>query len=188
MSENKYDVILDELAEAESRPEVLFRQAGDGFLQIEYGANPRFNLVDSFRTLTINEAVKGKKVKGLFETVPGIRTNLFHFDPEILSAEDLIAQIKEAEEKLAHVEDIVFESRIISLPIAFEDSETKKAVAKYLKEVRPEAPNAINGYNIEYMAPVQRSFGCRNQADGLRHRMVQQWKRLLAGWRIFLAP
>ena len=47
-------VILDELAEAESRPEVLFRQAGDGFLQVEYGANPRFNLIDSFRTLTIN--------------------------------------------------------------------------------------------------------------------------------------
>ena len=152
MSQNKYAVILDELVETESRPEVLFRQAGDGFLQVEYGANPRFNLVDSFRTLTINDAVKGKKIKGLFETVPGIRTNLFHFDPEVLSAKDLIAAIKEAEEKLAHVEEIVFDSRLISLPIAFEDSETKKAVAKYLKEVRPEAPNAINGYNIEYMA------------------------------------
>lgn len=152
MSKGKYDVILDELPESESRLEVLFRQSGDGFLQVEYGANPRFNMVDSFRILTINADVKGKKIKGLLETVPGIRTNMFHFDPEVLSAEELIAAIKESEEKLAHVEDIEFDSRLITLPIAFEDTETKKAVAKYVKEVRPGAPNVIDGYNIEYMA------------------------------------
>lgn len=152
MDQKLYDVILDKLPEAESRPEVLFRQAGDGFLQVEYGAVPRFNMVDSFRVLTVNEAVKAKKVKGLYETVPGIRTNMFHFDPEVLPANELIKAIEEEEEKLAHVEDIVFESRLISLPIAFEDSETKKAVEKYVKEVRPGAPNVINGYNIEYMA------------------------------------
>jgi len=152
MDQKCYEVVLDRLPEAESRPEVLFRQAGDGFLQVEYGSVPRFNLVDSFRTLTINDAVKAKRIKGLYETVPGIRTNLFHFDPEALTFTELIAAIEEEEAKLAHVEDIEFESRLISLPIAFEDSETKKAVAKYVKEVRPGAPNVINGYNIEYMA------------------------------------
>ncbi|BAF59367.1 MAG: carboxyltransferase domain-containing protein [Pelotomaculum sp.] len=152
MGQRDYNVILDRLPEAGSRPEVLFRQAGDGFLQVEYGAVPRFNLVDSFRVLTINNAVKAKKIKGLYETVPGLRTNLFHFDPEALSVRDLISAIKEEEEKLAQVEDIEFESRLILLPIAFEDSETKKAVEKYVREVRPDAPNVINGYNIEYMA------------------------------------
>ena len=152
MDQTKYDVILDRLPEDGSRPEVLFRQAGDGFLQVEYGAVPRFNMVDSFRTLTINETVKARNIKGLFETVPGIRTNLFHFDPEVLSAVELVKEIEKAEKDLAHVEDIVFDSRIISLPIAFEDSETKKAVARYVKEVRPGAPNVIDGYNIEYMA------------------------------------
>src|SRR5512137_2457638 len=103
MAQKHYDVVLDRLPEADSRPEVLFRQAGDGFLQVEYGSAPRFNLVDSFRTLTINDAVKAKKLKGLYETVPGIRTNLFHFDPEVLSFEKLIAAIEEEEVKLAHV-------------------------------------------------------------------------------------
>jgi len=149
---NRYEVILDRLQELQSRPEVLFRQAGDGFLQVEYGVVPRFNLVDSFRVLTVNATVKDKNIPGLYETVPGIRTNLFHFDPEVLTVQRLINEIKEAEERLAHVEDIEFESRLISLPIAFEDSETKKAVDKYVKEVRPGAPNVINGYNIEYMA------------------------------------
>ncbi|WP_243137100.1 carboxyltransferase domain-containing protein [Desulfofundulus thermobenzoicus] len=90
MDYKNYNVILDRLPAVGSRPEVLFRQAGDGFLQVDYGFVPRFNLLDSFRVLTINNAVKAKDVRGLYETVPGLRTNLFHFDPEVLSVQDLI--------------------------------------------------------------------------------------------------
>lgn len=64
----------------------------------------------------------------------------------------MIEEIKEAEESVKSIEDIVVDSRLIKLPIAFEDSETKKAVEKYVKEVRPNAPNVINGYNLEYIA------------------------------------
>lgn len=148
----RYDVILSILAEEGSRPEVLFRQAGDGFLQTEYGAIPRFDIVDSFRVQAINAIVKAHAPHGFIESVPGLRTNLFHFDPEVCARADLIDVISEAEKSVPHVEDIEFPSRVISLPIAFEDSETRKAVAKYQKEVRPDAPNVINGYNIEYMA------------------------------------
>jgi allophanate hydrolase subunit 1 len=152
MNQGKYNVILDTLPETGSRLEILFRQAGDGFLQVEYGRQQRANLLDSFRIGTINDVLVKKKIKGLIETVPGIRTNLFHFDPETISVGELIGHITEAEEGLPDVEGIEFESRLIHLPIAFEDSETKKAVAKYLQEVRPNAPNVINGYNVEYIA------------------------------------
>lgn len=152
MVQNQYNVILDTLPATDSRLEVLFRQAGDGFLQVEYGREQRANLQDSFRVQAVNDIMLSKNLKGLIETVPGIRTNLFHFDPEVLSVEKLIEEIKEAEESVASIEDIVVESRLIHLPIAFEDSETKKAVEKYVKEVRPDAPNVINGYNLEYIA------------------------------------
>lgn len=152
MDQKAYNVILDTLPETESRLEVLFRQAGDGFIQVEYGREQRANLLDSFRIGTINDILLKKNIPGLIETVPGIRTNLFHFDPELLKVTELIDQIKEAEETLADVENIQFESRLINLPIAFEDSETKRAVEKYVKEVRPDAPNVINGYNLEYIA------------------------------------
>ena len=152
MEQRNYNVILDTLPENESRLEVLFRQAGDGFLQVEYGREQRANLQDSFRIQAINDLVLAKNLNGLIETVPGIRTNMFHFDPAALSVQKLISEIKEVEESLTSIEDIVVESRLIRLPIAWEDSETKKAVAKYVKEVRPGAPNVINGYNLEYMA------------------------------------
>ncbi|HBC91414.1 MAG TPA: allophanate hydrolase, partial [Pelotomaculum sp.] len=152
MEQRNYNVILDTLPENESRLEVLFRQAGDGFLQVEYGREQRANLQDSFRIQAINDLVLAKNLNGLIETVPGIRTNMFHFDPAALSVQKLISEIEEVEESLTSIEDIVVESRLIRLPIAWEDSETKKAVAKYVKEVRPGAPNVINGYNLEYMA------------------------------------
>lgn len=152
MDLDAYDVILDTLPETQTRLEVLFRQAGDGFLQVEYGREQRANLLDSFRIGTINDVIIKKNLEGLIETVPGIRTNLFHYDPLVLNVKALIDEIQGSEDALTDVEHIRLESRIIHLPIAFEDSETKKAVAKYVKEVRPDAPNVINGYNLEYMA------------------------------------
>ena len=99
MNKGNYNVILDSMEETESRLEVLFRQAGDGFLQVEYGRVQRANLLDSFRIQTIDKIMRDKKLKGLIETVPGIRTNLFHFDPEVLDAffdiEENILSIKE---------------------------------------------------------------------------------------------
>jgi len=148
----KYGVILDVLAATENRLEVLFRQAGDGFLQVEYGRTQRANLLDSFRIQTIDKKIRENPPPGLIETLPGIRTNMLHFDPEILDVKDLIAMIKDYENQLEDISDVVMPSRLIHLPIAFEDSETKKAVEKYVKEIRPDAPNVINGYNLEYIA------------------------------------
>ncbi len=152
MSNGKYDVILDTMPATESRLEILFRQAGDGFVQVEYGREQRAALQDSFRMLAINDIILNKAIDGLIETVPGIRTNLLHFDPETISNQKIIEVVKESEESMPTIDDVVLESRVIHLPIAFEDTETKKSVAKYLAEVRPDAPNIINGYNIEYMA------------------------------------
>ena len=147
-----YETIIDTLPPKEGRKEVLFRQAGDGFLQVEYGREQVLYVPDSFRMLAVDTAIKEKQVQGLIETVPGLRTNMFHFDPLALSQEELIRVIKETEEAFENVEDVVVESRLIKLPIAFEDSETKKAVQKYSEGIRPDAPNIIDGYNLEYIA------------------------------------
>lgn len=147
-----YETILDTLPASKVRPEVLFRQAGDGFMQVEYGYEQKLYVPDSFRILTVNDMIKNKNIKGLIETVPGLRTNMFHFDPEVISVEKLIDEIKDCEEQLTSIDDMVIPSRIIYLPIAFEDSETKKSVEKYAQLIRPDAPNIIDGYNLEYIA------------------------------------
>ena len=150
--ENNYSTILRTLPPTDARVEVLFRQAGDGFLQVEYGHEQRLYVPDSFRILAADGMIKNKGIKGLIETVPGLRTNMFHYDPEILSQEKLIDFISECEDGLKTLDDMVIPSRIINLPIAFEDSETKKAIEKYMQLIRPDAPNCKGGYNLDYIA------------------------------------
>lgn len=149
---SKYGVIISSLPATESRKEVRFRQAGDGFLQVEYGVVPTVELLDSFRMLAVDAEIKKMKINGLIETLPGVRTNLFHFDPLILDYDQMIGYITEAEEKIKSVDDMVIDSRIITLPMTFEDSVTKKAVEVYEKTIRKDAPNDIGGYNLEYTA------------------------------------
>ena len=120
-----YSTILRTLPATDARTEVLFRQAGDGFLQIEYGHEQRLYVPDSFRILAIDAKVKEKGIDGLIETVPGLRTNMFHFDPLILPVERLIDEIAECEDQLNSLDNMVIPSRLIRLPVAFEDTETK---------------------------------------------------------------
>jgi allophanate hydrolase subunit 1 len=148
---SKYDTILRTLDIGEDF-DVLFRQAGDGFLQIEYGYEQRLYLQDSFRMLAVNDLILSRRVEGLIETVPGLRTNIFHFDPETLSVERLMDIITEAEASFKDVSTLRVESRLIHLPIAFEDSQTKAAVEKYAGSIRQDAPNCEGGYNLNYIA------------------------------------
>ncbi|MDR0852309.1 MAG: allophanate hydrolase subunit 1 [Clostridiales Family XIII bacterium] len=149
---SKYDVIMDTLPPLGDRPEILFRQAGDGFIQVEYGRVQRVELLDSFRILAADTKIKKKNLTGLIETLPSLRANMIHFDPTIIAPQRLIDEIKEVEESISGVDDMVIDSRIITLPIAFEDSQTKLAVELYQKQIRPNAPNCEDGYNLSYMA------------------------------------
>jgi len=42
----KYDAVIETVPQQDSRPEVVFRQAGDGWVQMEYFRIPRFAMVD----------------------------------------------------------------------------------------------------------------------------------------------
>jgi len=167
---SKYEVILDTLPAAQDRTEILFRQAGDGFIQVEYGHEQRVELLDSFRILAVDSKIKQAHIHGLIETVPSLRANLFHFDPLVISPQELIVEIKKAEESIKDVDDMVIDSRIITLPIAFEDSQTKKAIELYQKQVRPDAPNCADGYNLEYMAQCN---GC--SVDDIKHMLLDTY-------------
>ncbi len=76
VDEGKYNAILDTLPATKTRKEVLFRCAGDGFLQVEYGLEQKFDIFDSFRVLAVTDRVNSEHIKGLLETVPCLRTNL----------------------------------------------------------------------------------------------------------------
>ena len=153
---SKYDPILKILPKTEYRDEILFRVAGDGFLQVAYGREKEVNLkeklLSTFRAILVNEKVKSMNIKGLIETTPAPTTNLYKFDPLKTDIKKLIDEIIVAESEVQSIEYAEIETRILKLPLVFDDSVVHEAREKYVREVRPEAPNCENGSNLNYVA------------------------------------
>ena len=105
MSRGKYDVILDTMPATQSRLEILFRQAGDGFLQVEYGREQRAALQDSFRMLAINEAFekdlereRGKRTEAE-RSLKSLEEHLQTVEQEAVGVEDLRAEVSHLEQE-----------------------------------------------------------------------------------------
>ena len=150
---SKYCPIVDILPAAEGvRKEIIFRIAGDGYLQVEYGREQVFDLMDAFRLFTVMERLSEEKIDGLIEYGQGFRTLTLIYDPTKISYKELIQHMKRIEEDVGSPAELAFKSRLIELPMTFEDNVTRKAIEYYSTYIRKDAPNVIDGHNIKYVA------------------------------------
>ncbi len=143
--------ILAALPQAEGRPAVTYRQAGDKYILLEYGPiqlDLRFRL----RVHALMEALKENPVEGIIELSPGVRSLQINYDSRVLHQRDLMAALLKTEATLPPVDTMRVPSRILHLPMAFEDSATLKAVAKYRQSVRDTAPWLPS--NTEFMRRI----------------------------------
>jgi urea carboxylase len=131
-------------------PKVTFRHAGDQFLLVEYGAMD-FDLELNFRVLTVDGILHDRGLDGLVDTGPGFRSNLIRYDPARLAPTRLIAELNDIEDGVPAGSELSLPSRVIHLPIAFDDARSREAVERYARAVRGDAPNVADGTNIDYM-------------------------------------
>lgn len=150
---NKYSSILNIMPAIPSvREKLIFRTAGDGWLQVEYGERQVFDLMNTFRLFAVMEKLEKKQIPGLIEYGQGFRTMTYRYDPNQISVHELIKYIKEIEDEVGSIEEMSFKSRLIRLPIVFKDSVTQAAIEKYVKEIRSDTSNIVNGHNFDYVA------------------------------------
>jgi allophanate hydrolase subunit 1 len=154
---SKYDPILKVMPRTEYRDEVLFRTAGDEFVEVAYGRSEtdmelHDKLLYVFRTLVVNDRVKRTNLRGLEETAPGARTNLYRFDPLAISMEELVEEISKVESEVETIEDSVLETRLVRMPLSFDDSEMRKHIERYVREIKPGSVDCENGSNLNYIA------------------------------------
>jgi urea carboxylase len=131
-------------------PKVTFRHAGDQFLLVEYGEMD-FDLELNFRVLTVDGILHDRGLDGLVDTGPGFRSNLIRYDPARLAPARLIAELNDIEDAVPAGSELSLPSRVIHLPIAFDDARSREAVERYARAVRGDAPNVADGTNIDYM-------------------------------------
>lgn len=141
--------ILDRFDHGDGKPSVVYRTAGDRFLLIEYG-EMEFDLSLNFYAQSVNEELLGLGIAGLVETSPGFRSILISYDPRRTNPSRLINEIQDLHADLPAVRNLVLPSRLLTLPACFDDEASRVAVERYVKSIRPDAPNCENGNNIDY--------------------------------------
>jgi len=156
----------------QTKPAVTYRFAGDRAVLIEYGEMV-FDLALNFFVLAANDALAGSRPEGLIETAPGFRSMLVSYDPALLSTADLVDHLQAAHAGLRLEEGMTISSRLVHMPVAFDDSQTRAAVERYANSIRKDAPNAEGGTNIDY---VVRYNGLRDR-DELYETVLatEQW-------------
>ena len=75
-----------------------------------------------------------------------------HYDAATLPQAELLALLKRAEGELPAIDDMVVPSRTVWLPLAWDDSQTRLAIEKYMQSVHPDAPWCPS--NIEFIRRI----------------------------------
>ncbi|WP_313117828.1 urea carboxylase [Ectopseudomonas guguanensis] len=145
--------VLAELPAEGSRPRAVYRQAGDAYILLEYGDNV-LDLALRLRVHLLMEALKAKPLRGLEELAPGVRSLQLRYDSRVLHQRTLLEHLLRLEHQLGDVAELKVPTRIVHLPMAFEDSATLAAVERYRETVRSEAPWLPN--NVDF---IQRANG-----------------------------
>ena len=135
--------------------DVAYRRAGDAYLLIEYG-ELKLDLALRMRAHALMEWVQAHReglfAGGIIDLTPGIRSLQIHYDPRALPLDALLAALLRAEEELPEIADLTVPSRIVHLPLAWDDSQTRLAIEKYMQSVRPDAPWCPS--NIEFIRRI----------------------------------
>jgi urea carboxylase len=140
---------------AGDRPNVAYRRAGDAYLLIEYGPIV-LDLTLRFRVhalmQAVGRAIEAKGLTGITDLTPGIRSLQIHYDPRILPLEDLIDALRAIEDELGDLSDMEVDSRIVRLPVSWNDEAVQKTIDKYMRGVRADAPWCPS--NIEFIRRI----------------------------------
>ncbi|MDE1998374.1 MAG: 5-oxoprolinase/urea amidolyase family protein, partial [Burkholderiales bacterium] len=136
-------------------PALVIRQAGDRYVLIEYGPlvlDIELRLRVHVLMTALQAMQERGELDGIVDLTPGIRSLQVHFDPVQLPRAQLLQAVLTAEASLPAVDDMVVPSRIVHLPLAWDDSQTRLAIEKYTQSVRPDAPWCPS--NIEFIRRI----------------------------------
>lgn len=123
---------------SEGGMEYKIRLDGEENILIEFG-KMELNIEYRFRVHVLMEELK-KSGLPIIDMTPGIRSLQIHFSVEKMGAREMAKQIDRVNESLPDLDDITVPSRIIHLPLSWDDPQTQLAARRYQETTRPNAP------------------------------------------------
>ncbi|KQM82228.1 urea carboxylase [Agromyces sp. Leaf222] len=132
-------------------PAVTYRRDGDANLLVEYGEN-ELDLGLRMRVHALEQAVVARGIPGVRDITAGIRSLQIQTDPLVRRASSLLDELQHIEAELPATRELVVPSRIVHLPLSWDDPATRVAIERYMSSVRDDAP--WTPWNIEFIRRV----------------------------------
>jgi urea carboxylase len=133
------------------QPTTVYRADGDKYLLVEYGKRV-LDLGLRLRVHLLEGKLRAASVPGIIDVTPGVRSLQIHYDNRRLPREELLAALDALDGEIPEQPDITVPSRIVHMPLSWNDPATKLAQAKYMQSVRPDAPWCPD--NIEFIRHI----------------------------------
>ena len=130
---------------------LVARLSGDTHLLLEIG-EPELDLVLRFRGHALMQALEEKSLCGIVDLTPGIRSLQIHYQPETLSLATLLEIVSGVWQGVCEQASLAVPSRIVWLPLSWDDPACQKAIDKYMTTVRRDAPWCPS--NLEFIRRI----------------------------------
>ncbi len=142
----------DEPAVVKVVGDVVYRQSGDDNVLVEFG-DAELDLNLRFRAHALMLWIKEAGIDGVLGLTPGIRTLQVNYDNRRLPLEKMLGFIERGVQAFAEGGgERRVKSRIVHLPLSWDDAATQLAIDKYVQSVRPDAPWCPS--NIEFIRRI----------------------------------
>jgi urea carboxylase len=141
-------IVLD-LGQDDTR--LVARLSGDTHLLLEIG-QPELDLVLRFRGHALMQALQAKALDGVIDLTPGIRSLQVHYQPETLALQQLLDIVAGEWDAVCAASDLKVPSRIVHLPLSWDDPACQLAIEKYMTTVRKDAPWCPS--NLEFIRRI----------------------------------
>jgi urea carboxylase len=133
------------------RPPVTLRRAGDRFLLVEFG-DMVLDLELRLWAHALDGWVAAERPEGLVGATPGVRSLLVEVDGCRLTVAGAADAVTRGLEQIDDVSASAFPSRIVHLPLSWDDPATREATRRYEHGVRADAPWCP--WNIEFIRRI----------------------------------
>jgi len=134
-----------------SEGNIIYRPCGDHYLLIEFGEQI-LDINLRFRVHALMEYLQDHPVNGIQELTPGIRSLQVHYDSQQINLSTLLDTLEAAGDSLGNIEDLQVPSRIVHLPLSWDDEACHQAIEKYMQSVRKDAPWCPS--NLEFIRRI----------------------------------
>ncbi|WTW99107.1 urea carboxylase [Streptomycetaceae bacterium NBC_01309] len=145
------DGVLARIGATDATPEVVYRRGASDNVLVEYGPMV-LDLGLRMRVHALASGLAARGLDGLVDVTPGVRSLHLHTDPDRLPQRRLVDVLTEIESELPATADLSVESRVVRLPMSWDDPVVGQAIARYRETVRDDAP--WNPSNIEFIRRI----------------------------------